>query len=101
MKTLPSAVFTGNDKIAIGVMKALKELGYRIPQDISIAGFDDIEMAKHTLPSLTTVRIFKKEMGILAGKRLYELINNITPSPIKLVVSVETIIRGSTSKYYN
>lgn len=97
LKKMPTAVFTANDMLALGVMKAIKELGYKIPDDVSIAGFDDIQVAQHTMPPLTTVRIFKNEMGALAGKRLNELINGINPKPIKLVVSVDTIIRESTA----
>ncbi|AZR73257.1 hypothetical protein BBF96_07575 [Anoxybacter fermentans] len=92
----PTAFFAANDMLAIGVMKAIKEMGYSIPEDISIAGFDDIQMAQHTMPALTTVRIFKHEMGFLAGKRLIELINGVFTKPIKVVVSVEPVIREST-----
>jgi DNA-binding LacI/PurR family transcriptional regulator len=93
----PTAVFAANDPIALGVMKAIKELGYRIPEEISVAGFDDIQLAEHTVPSLTTVRIFKNEMGVLAGKRLHELIEGINPKPIKIVMSVDPILRDSTA----
>ncbi|NLW60559.1 MAG: LacI family transcriptional regulator [Firmicutes bacterium] len=93
---IPTAVFAANDPLAIGVMKALKELGYRIPEEISVAGFDDIPMAEHTAPSLTTVRIYKNEMGVLAGKRLHELIQGINPKPFKIVMSVDPVLRDST-----
>ncbi len=93
---MPTAVFTANDMLGLGVMKAIRELGYNIPEDISIAGFDDIQMAQHTIPPLSTVRIFKNEMGALAGKRLHELIEGINPKPIKLVVSVDLVLRQST-----
>lgn len=93
----PTAVFAANDPLAIGVMKAIKELGYRIPEELSVAGFDDIPMAEHTAPALTTVRIYKNEMGVLAGKRLYELIQGINPKPIKIVMSVDPVLRDSTA----
>lgn len=94
----PTAIFTANDMLALGAMKALKDLNYRIPEDISIAGFDDIQMAAHTSPPLTTVKIYKNEMGVLAGKRLDELINNKNPKAIKLIVSVDVVIRETTAK---
>ncbi len=94
---VPTAVFAANDTIALGVMKAIKELGYSIPEELSVAGFDDIQLAEHTVPTLTTVRIFKNEMGALAGKRLHELIEGINPKPMKLVMSVDLVIRESTA----
>ncbi|GAB6099204.1 LacI family DNA-binding transcriptional regulator [Halanaerocella petrolearia] len=92
----PTAIFAANDKLAIGFLKACQELNYSVPEDISVAGFDDIEMAQHVMPALTTVRVFKREMGIEAGKRLIDLIDGIAPKPIKIVISVEVIIRNST-----
>jgi len=95
-KEKPTALFTANDPLAIGAMKALKELNYKIPEDISVLGFDDIQMAEHTSPPLSTIKIYKNEMGALAGKRLDELIRGKNPKPIKLVVSVDLVVREST-----
>jgi len=92
----PTAIFAANDMLAIGALRALRKLNLKTPDDVAVAGFDDIEMSQHTLPSLSTVTIFKKEMGALAGKRLHELIKGKNEKPIKLVVSVETVIREST-----
>jgi DNA-binding LacI/PurR family transcriptional regulator len=94
---IPTAVFAANDPIALGVMKAIKELGYRIPEEISVAGFDDIPTAEHTAPALTTVRISNNELGVLAGKRLHELIHGVNPKPIKIVMSVDPVLRDSTA----
>ncbi len=93
----PTAVFTSVDALAIGAIKALQEMGFSVPKDVSVAGFDDIVMSAHTIPPLSTVRIFKREMGNLAGKRLYELINGSNIKAVKLIVSVEMILRESTS----
>ncbi len=95
-KEKPTAVFASADVLAIGAMKALHQLGYSIPEDVSVAGFDDVVMSEHTMPPLTTVRIFKREMGNLAGKRLYELINGVNIKAIKLTVSVEMVLRDTT-----
>lgn len=89
-----SAIFTSSDFLAIGLMKAIEEMDLAF-KDISIIGFDDIQMAKYINPSLSTVRIFKDEMGILAGDRLQELIEGKKIKPIKLIVSVELIKRKS------
>ncbi|MFW5998831.1 MAG: LacI family DNA-binding transcriptional regulator [Halanaerobiaceae bacterium] len=93
---IPTAFFVANDELAVGVLKAIKRNGYKVPGDISIVGFDDIDMARHTSPPLTTVKIFKERMGIHAGKRLVELINKEFIEAIKLVLSVKLIKREST-----
>lgn len=94
----PTAIFAANDMLALGAIKAINELNMNVPEDISIAGFDDIQMAEHTTPSLTTVKIYKNEMGALAGKRLYELIKGENTKAIKQLVSVDIIIRGTTAR---
>lgn len=91
-----TAIFAANDMLAIGALRALRNLNLDVPKNVSVAGFDNIEMSQHTLPPLTTVSIFKREMGALAGKRLHELIKGKNEKAIKLVVSVETTIREST-----
>ena len=70
-----SAVFAAGDRIALGAMRAIQEKGKNIPDDISVAGFDDIEIAKYLNPPLTTVNYPKEEMGRLAVKVLVEKIN--------------------------
>lgn len=91
-----TAIFAANDMLALGALKALRELNLEVPDDVAVAGFDNIEMSQHTVPPLTTVSIFKKEMGALAGKRLHELIKGENEKAIKLVISVEPTIRESS-----
>lgn len=93
----PTAIFAANDALAIGAMKAALELGYRVPADLSIAGFDDEELARHVVPSLTTVRVHKREMGLEAGKRLLEMIQGEVTKPRKIVLSTELVLRHSTA----
>ncbi len=66
----PSAIFASNDEMAAGVMHAALERGLRIPQDLSLIGFDDSPTAQHLYPSLTTVRWPIKDMGVLAAEKL-------------------------------
>ena len=72
-KELPTAFFADNDEIAMGAMRAIKEKGYRIPEDISIIGFDDIAFGAISNPTLSTVHVYKQEMGRAAVKRLREM----------------------------
>ncbi|MDP2943015.1 MAG: GntR family transcriptional regulator [Candidatus Omnitrophota bacterium] len=96
--TLPTAIVAINDEVAIGAMKALSEKsGLSVPGDISVTGFDDIDWAAHTSPSLTTVRIQKEETGVLAVKFLIEQIENEDFTDVKVVTPVELIIRSSCS----
>ena len=70
----PTAVFCGNDMMAIGCLAALAEAGVRVPQDIALAGFDDIPIARYVTPPLTTVRVRIAELGSLALDRLFSAI---------------------------
>ena len=92
----PEAIFTSNDTIALWVMKKLKELGLRIPEDVSVIGFDDIVDAASFDPPLTTLRVFKYEMGALACKRLHELLTKTIIHPVRTLVFTQFIKRKST-----
>lgn len=65
-----TAVFCANDQIAIGVIKALRDAGKRIPEDVSVIGFDDVPMVEHLSPALTTMRVNKEALGAIAVKTL-------------------------------
>jgi LacI family transcriptional regulator len=88
---LPRAFFAGNDEMAIGAMEALKEANIKIPMDVAVAGFDDIELAKYYHPSLTTVRIDRFKLGKHIAKQLMQIINQedldqTIPTPAQLVI---------------
>ena len=74
MERRPTAVFAGNDQMAIGVMGAAREYGLRVPEDIAVVGFDDIPLASLVTPSLTTVRLPMHEIGYKAMELLLESI---------------------------
>ena len=77
---LPTAIFTGNDRYALGAYRLLNEKGLQIPDDISIIGFDDLDFAKELIPPLTTIRANMEEIGHLA---FHNLLNQISDSRIK------------------
>jgi len=92
----PTAVFAGNDHMAIGVMKALKEKGYQLPEDVAVVGYDDIDFAKHVSPSLTTIRVNQYTMGKLAATMVIDLIEGHLKDYHKMVMDYEFILRDST-----
>lgn len=69
----PTAIFCANDKMAMGCYEALKELGLRIPEDVSVVGFDDDELASHLFPKLTTLKFPRHPMGAWAAECAYEM----------------------------
>jgi len=94
----PSAVFCGNDMMAIGCLAALAEAGLRVPQDIALAGFDDIPIARYLTPPLTTVRVPIAELGSLALDRLAGAIENPGRSTAQhQTLRAELVVRQSCS----
>ena len=93
----PTAMFSGNDEMAIGFLSALRRAGVLCPRDISIVGFDDIAVSRCVSPALTTVRQPREEMGRLATRALIDILEDDVPSllPIKVVLETELIIRES------
>ncbi|KPA23346.1 HTH-type transcriptional repressor CytR [Shimia sp. SK013] len=72
--TRPTAVLCGNDVLAVGALRAAQALGLRVPEDVSITGFDDIELAEIVNPALTTVHVPHREMGRKAASELIEMV---------------------------
>jgi len=94
--TTPDAFLAGNDLSAIGAIKALESEGFNIPDDISVMGFDDIEIAQYYDPSLTTIRNPIARKGVLAVQQLVDLIDNDAEGK-KYKLSGEIVARESTS----
>jgi len=76
LESKPSAIFATNDINAIYGYKAVKEANMRIPEDISFIGFDDIDLAKMASPPLTTIRVYKEELGSIAVRNLLNIVKN-------------------------
>jgi DNA-binding LacI/PurR family transcriptional regulator len=94
-----TALFTFNDISAIGAVQALREAGRRVPEDVSVVGFDDIQSAAFQNPALTTVRQPLRQMGMIAAETLLQRITAPAraPYPKELVVEPELIVRASTA----
>lgn len=92
---LPTAFFADNDMVALGAMKALQEFGYKVPDDVSIIGFDDLPFCEITTPRLTTIRVSKQEMGVIAVRRMNDMIKNPGRSKMKIGVCTEFVERES------
>lgn len=94
----PTAVFAASDTLAIGAIAAAWQQGLRVPQDISIAGFDDNEFSAYCEPSLTTVRVPAREMGSRAMTYLFELINGDPHQVRQYTLPTDLIIRKSCAE---
>ncbi len=93
-----TALFCYNDNFAIGAIRAIQEAGLRVPEDISVVGFDDIEGAAYGNPSLTTVRQPLRKMGELAAKTLLGRIENDEAYVPEIAVKPEFVVRQSTAR---
>lgn len=89
--------FADNDLIAAGALKALKEVGYRVPQDVAIIGFDDLPVCEYIEPALSTVQVAKQYMGQCAVRRLHELLRGTPPACVKLAIQTKLQLRESTN----
>jgi LacI family transcriptional regulator len=92
----PTAVFAGNDYMAIGLMSALHDGGIRLPEDVAVAGFDDIAISQYLSPALTTVRVDAYELGELAVHQLLPLTRALKPiAPHHEVLPTTLVVRES------
>ncbi|MFB3829586.1 MAG: LacI family DNA-binding transcriptional regulator [Bryobacteraceae bacterium] len=92
----PSALICGNDSAAIGAMQAVAEAGLRIPQDVSIAGSDDIPFARYSSPPMTTVRIPRDQLGRMAFDALQKMLRTKRRTAAELVLETTLVVRQST-----
>ena len=94
----PTAVFACNDLMAVGAISAAVEMGYRVPTDLSVVGFDDLPLARFANPSLTTIVQPKYEMGTIAATMLLERIRDLEGSPRRKMLDTNLLVRQSTAR---
>ncbi len=95
LKKPATAVFCYNDRLAMGVLKACREVKLSVPEDISVVGFDDLDLCEYTVPPLTTIRLPRFDMGYLAMKTFVAVSRNGEPAGPQ-VLKPELIVRSST-----
>jgi LacI family transcriptional regulator len=94
----PTAIFAGNDMIAIGVLRAAAERGVAVPKDLSVVGFDDIQMSRYVYPALTTVGQSIRQLGETAAEMLLSRIAAPDTAPVrKRLVTPSVVVRESTA----
>ena len=91
----PTAIFAANDAMALGCMKYLKETGIKIPDDVALVGFDNIEAGLHVEPRLTTVNVHREEIGAIAVRRMAEMIKEKSPAVTTTLTPVNLVLRES------
>jgi LacI family transcriptional regulator len=91
----PEAIVAANDEIAMGVLRAAREHGLRVPQDLAVTGWDDVPAAAHVAPPLTTVRQPMVELGRRAAQLLTERIDRARTDPRHEVLPTELVVRSS------
>ena len=94
----PDAIVAANDNVALGVLRYLEETGRKVPDDISVIGFDNIEVSAFSHPTLTTFDVPKRELGRFALKFLIDRIENPRERNIRISVPYQLIERESTKK---
>ncbi|MBC8537150.1 LacI family DNA-binding transcriptional regulator [Feifania hominis] len=94
---IPNGIFAITDVAAIAVLNAAQDSHIRVPNDVMIVGFDNLEMSEITRPSLTTINQPRYEIGFAAGEMMYDCVTNPDTKPNNIVFNCELIVRGSTS----
>lgn len=92
----PDAVFIASDAMALGAMRALRDAGKSVPEDVAIVGFDDLPIAAHTDPPLTTIRQMIPRLGSTAAETLIDLIARPGAQARRIVLPTELVIRASS-----
>lgn len=97
----PTAILCGNDRMAIGVLGAAEDLGFRVPEDISIVGADDVWMTRYCHPPLTTIRIPRDQLGQLAFEALSNMLRSKGRAGTEHTLETRLVVRRSTGKPAN
>ena len=91
----PDAVFVASDTMAVGALRALREVGKRVPDEVAVVGFDDLPQAATADPPLTTIRQPIQQTGVLAVEMLIDILENGADPPRRIVLPTELVIRAS------
>ncbi len=99
LKEMPTAIFSGNDEMAIGLLAGLRRYGIECPRDISVVGFDDITISEHYVPPLTTMRQPREKIGRMATETLVNILegNVVSSDPVRVILQSELVVRESTA----
>lgn len=99
LKEMPTAIFAGNDEMAIGLISGLGKLGIQCPRDMSVIGFDDIAISENYVPALTTMRQPREEIGRIATETLINILegNVLSPDPVRVILQSQLMVRDSTA----
>lgn len=95
----PTALFADNDTMAYAAIRALQANGIQVPQEVSVIGFDDMPICEMFEPNLTTIHVYRQQIGMYAIKRLAEIIEDNPKENLKIFVGTKLIKRDSTSTY--
>lgn len=93
---VPDAVFVASDVVALGAISAIRAAGLRVPDDVSVVGFDDIPLAAYFDPPLTTVRLPANELGLAVGGALLDVISG-RDVPMRTLLATRIVVRSSTA----
>ncbi|HET7558532.1 MAG TPA: LacI family DNA-binding transcriptional regulator [Limnochordia bacterium] len=91
----PTAIVAANDRMAIGLIQACRELGLSVPGDLAVVGYDDIDACRYLSPQLTTVRQPTYEMGNEAARLLIARLEDTSRAPVELLLKTELVVRAS------
>jgi LacI family transcriptional regulator len=94
----PSAILCGNDVLAFGALLECQAAGLAVPGALSVVGFDDLDMARHWQPGLTTVHVPTEAMWTLAAEYLLARLDGTLDEPVQREIEVELVVRGSTAR---
>jgi len=95
LRQKPDALFVASDIMALGALRAIRETGLSVPEDIGVVAFDDLPLAAHATPPLTTIRQPIRRLGIELVNGLLDIINNGSQPPRRVIFGTELVIRGS------
>ena len=95
MRNLYLQLFCVNDYIAIGVIEELKKNGFKVPEQFSIIGMDDMELSSEIEPALTTVRIEMEKLGHVGIEKLFSILNGDYSIDVKTIIDNKIIVRNS------